>query len=244
MSDRTPILRLTDGLRFESGRLSYILEPLRCYAGQWVAFVPAGADPVTDPSGMLARTLATLSRPVRGTVELFEVDGYEIPYREVQRLRSRLGFVQGFGGLLSNRTIKENVALPAAVHGKIDLAEEQRLVKESMASFKLESVQDLHPHLVDGYTRWRSCLARALILQPKLVVLEGIGDWEMDTGKGIAWDRLLTYHRRNDNLICVCASRRNRGFESWFKENGGILVEYVDKTGVPSAPPGPKEHSW
>ncbi|MBN2341437.1 MAG: ATP-binding cassette domain-containing protein [Deltaproteobacteria bacterium] len=234
MTESAPILRLTDGVRFASGRNLYSVAPLRCFAGQWVAFVPSGEDPVTDPSGALARTLVTLSPPERGTVELFELDGYHIAYRDVQRLRSRLGFVQGFGGLLSNRTIRENVALPAAVHGKIQLAEEQQLVSDAMKVFKLETVQDLHPHLVDGYTRWRACLARALILTPKLVVLEGIGDWEMDKGQGIAWKRLLGYHQRGDNLICVCASRRNEGFQSWFVENGGTLVEYTDKTGTPS----------
>lgn len=225
-----PILRLTDGLRFQSGGITYGIEPLRCYGGQWVVFVPSGNDPVTDPSGAFARTLITLSPPRMGTVEIFEIDGYNISYRDVLRLRSRLGFVQGFGGLLSNRTIWDNVALPAAVHGKIDLQQEQALVTQSIASFKLESVKDLKPHLVDGYTRWRACLARALVLQPKFVVLEGIGDWEMDTGKGVAWDRLLAYHQRKDNLVCVCASRRNRGFETWFKKNGGILVEYIDLT--------------
>ena len=231
MTQQNPILRMTDGIRFVSAQIEYSVEPLRCYAGQWVAFVPSGPDPVTDPSGTLARTLISLSPPTQGSVEIFEIDGYQIPYRDVQRLRSRLGFVQGFGGLLSNRTIRENVALPAAVHARIDVGEERRLVDETLRRFRLRSVQDLHPHLVDGYTRWRACLARALVLSPKYVVLEGIGDWEMDTGRGVAWDRLKSYHQKGDNLICVCASRRNQGFESWFVENGGILIEYLDRSG-------------
>jgi ABC-type ATPase involved in cell division len=238
VTDRAPILRLTDGLRFSSGKIEYSVSPLRCYAGDWVAFVPAGGDPITDPSGTLARTLMTLSAPQQGTVDIFEINGYQIPYRDVQRLRSRIGFVQGFGGLLSNRTIRDNVALPAAVHGKISVREEQQMVSDVLHRFKLRTVQDLHPHLVDGYTRWRACLARALILNPRYVVLEGIGDWEMDTGRGVAWAGLQAYHRKGDNVICVCASRRNRGFENWFVENGGILVEYMDRSGRQPSMPG------
>jgi len=238
VTDATPILRLTDGLSFTSANVEYSVAPIRCHAGDWVAFVPAGPDPVTDPSGTLARTLMTLSAPTQGTVEIFGIDGYQIPYREVQRLRSRIGFVQGFGGLLSNRTIRENVALPAAVHGKIGVKEENRMVDDVLSRFRLRSVQDLHPHLVDGYTRWRACLSRALILLPGYVVLEGIGDWEMDSGKGVAWAGIQAYHRRGDNVICVCASRRNSGFENWFVENGGILVEYVDRSGRRASLPG------
>ncbi|MBN2530268.1 MAG: ATP-binding cassette domain-containing protein [Deltaproteobacteria bacterium] len=238
MTTALPVLRLTDGIRFFFSQIEYSVERLRCDTGQWVAFVPADADPVTDPSGTLARTLMTLSPPAQGTVEIFGIEGYSIPYRDVQRLRSRIGFVQGFGGLLSNRTIRENVALPAAVHGRFTVEEERRMVDERLREFKLRTVQDLSPHLVDGYTRWRACLARALILNPGYVVLEGIGDWEMDSGRGVAWTGIRAYHDRGDNLICICASRRNQGFETWFQENGGILVEYVDRTNRRQTLPG------
>jgi hypothetical protein len=65
-------------------------------------------------------------------------------------------------------------------------------------------------------------------LSPGFAVLEGIGDWSLDSGGGTAWQRLLDYHLNNDNVICVCAARRNKGFETWFKSHGGIVLGYAD----------------
>ena len=72
-------------------------------------------------------------------------------------------------------------------------------------------------------------MARALVLSPAYVVLEGIGDWGMDSGKGAAWQQLVRYHEQENNVICICASRRNGAFESWFQEKGGVVIEYAEK---------------
>ena len=224
-----PILKLTDGLLVVSGPVTYAVPPVRLTPGQWVTFVPEGADPATDPAGTLARCLVSLSAPAKGTVEIFERDAYGVSYRAVQRLRSSLGFVQGFGGLLSNRSIRGNVALPINVHAKMDLEEEKQHVDRIIEGFNLKAVEHERPHVVDGFTRWRTCLARALVLKPAYVVLEGIGDWGMDAGQGIAWRQLVSYNKRGNNVICICASRRNQGFETWFKEKGGVVVEYKER---------------
>jgi len=224
------ILRLTDGLRITVGSVVCVIPPVRLHAGQWMALVPENPDPAMDPAGTIARCLISLHPPTRGTVEVFEQDVYNIGYREVQRLRARLGFVQGYGGLLSNRTIRDNVALPVSEHARLPLEEETALVHRYIEAFGLHAVADQRPHMVDGFTRWRTCLARAMVLSPAYLVLEGIGDWAMDSGTGIAWRQLVAWHQTGRSGICICASRRNRGFESWLEERGGIVVEYKERS--------------
>ena len=231
--ERGPVLRLTDGILFEAGPYSWRVEPLRIRLGEWVAFVPRGPDPVVDPAGPLARILASLMRPSRGTVEIDEKDVYRLAYRDVQRLRADLGFVQGYGGLLSNRTIRDIVALPLSVHGKLSMAEETRRVVDFLEVFALDQVGDLKPHDVDGATRWRACLARSLILSPRWVVMEGIGDWEMDRGRGVAWGRFREYRARKSSSGAICLSRKNPEFEAWFQSEGGIVVEYLTRARAP-----------
>jgi predicted ABC-type transport system involved in lysophospholipase L1 biosynthesis ATPase subunit len=230
--DETPLVRLTDGLSFAAGPQVWRIDPLRIRLGQWIALVPGGTDPAVDPAGPLARILATLMEPMRGTLEIDGQDVYRLPYRDVQRLRANLGFVQGYGGLLSNRTIRDNVALPLSVHGKLSVHEEERRVQGFLSVFALEQVADLRPHDVDGGTRWRACLARSLILSPRWVVMEGIGDWEMDRGRGVAWGRFGEYRARGGSAGAICLSRNNPEFEAWFEEEGGTVVTYTTREGT------------
>jgi predicted ABC-type transport system involved in lysophospholipase L1 biosynthesis ATPase subunit len=224
-----PVLRLTDGLWFGAGPESWALDPLRVSAGSWVALVPGGEEPVVDPAGPLARILSTLIEPVRGTVELMGQEVSRIEYRDKQMLRARLGFVQGYGGLLSNRTLRENIALPVSIHSGFTIDEEEQLVDDTLFGFALDLVGDRRPHEVDGATRWRACLARALVLSPEWVVLEGIGDWEVDRGKGIAWTRFCEFQRRGVSAAAICLSRQNPAFEAWFGDQGGEVVRYFAK---------------
>lgn len=228
-ADSEPILRLTDGLWFGAGPVRWSLDPLRVAAGSWVALVPGGDEPVVDPAGPLARILATLMDPMRGTVELMGHEVSKIEYRDKQMLRARLGFVQGYGGLLSNRTMRENIALPVSIHGGYTVAEEDQLVDDTLYGFALDLVSDRRPHEVDGATRWRTCVARALVLRPEWVVLEGIGDWEVDRGRGVAWTRFHEFHRRGKSAAAICLSRQNPAFEAWFEDQGGEVVRYFAK---------------
>jgi predicted ABC-type transport system involved in lysophospholipase L1 biosynthesis ATPase subunit len=202
---------------------------MRYNSGTWLAMAPSESDPVMDPAGPLARTLIGLNEPVKGTVEIMGKDIYNLPYNKLRRLRAQMGFVQGYGGLLSNRTIRENITLPLSVHGGYEFKKENQIVDRIIHNFGLEQAQNLRPHDVDGYTRWRSCLARALILNPRLVVLEGIGDWELDRGRGIAWQQICNYRKNSDSLICICMSRRNPEFELWLSKKEGVIAIYSQK---------------
>ena len=239
MTDAKDIVcKITDGLRFVAGPESWWLDPLTVPRGGWVALVPDGADPAVDPAGNLARVLASLLPPLVGTVEILGRNLYRLPYREVQRLRARFGFVQGYGGLLSNRTIRENIALPLSVHGGLSVEDEERRLDEFLARFSLVPVANLKPHDMDGATRWRACVVRSLVLDPDWLVLEGIGDWEMDRGSGASWRGIVDYHRRGIGAAAVCLSRRNPEFESWFVEQGGVVLKYSKGSGALSASEG------
>ena len=227
--EREPVLRLTDGLWFGAGPESWALDPLRVAQGSWVALVPGGDEPVVDPAGPLARILSTLIEPTRGAVELMGKDVSRVEYREKQMLRARLGFVQGYGGLLSNRTLRDNIALPVSIHGGLSVAEEDQLVDDTLFGFALDQIGDRRPHEVDGASRWRACLARALVLSPEWVVLEGIGDWEVDRGQGVAWTRFCEFQRRGNSAAAICLSRQNPAFEAWFEDQGGEVVRYLAK---------------
>ena len=69
-------------------------------------------------------------------------------------------------------------------------------------------------------------MARALILEPDWLVVEGLGDWEADRGEGIAWRQLRQVHEHGKMACAICLPRKNRGFEDWFVDHGGLIVRY------------------
>jgi predicted ABC-type transport system involved in lysophospholipase L1 biosynthesis ATPase subunit len=225
-------LRLVDGIRFDAGPDTWSVPPLTVAEGEWIALVPGQAEPVVDPSVHLARALASMAEPGRGRVEILGVDIYAAGYATRQTMRTRIGFVHGYGGLLSNRTVRENLALPVSVHRKLTMAEESDTVERGLAEFGLERVADLYPHQMDGATRWRACLARALVLDPGWLVLEGLGDFEMDRGRGVGWTRLVERALGGRVGAAVCLPRQNPGFEAWFKEHEGVVVSYSKVPGA------------
>ena len=226
--ERDIVMRMTDGMRFLAGRRKYTMPSLRVERGEWVAFVPAEVDPEVDSAAPLARVFNTIDDPLEGTMELLGQNVARLEYAGRLHLRSRIGFVHGYGGLLSSRNLYDNLALPVSVHGAMSLRDESKLVRETIERFALEQFSLMLPHEMDGASRWRACLARALILSPDWVVLEGLGNWEADRGEGVGWTRLLEVHLSGRSSIAICLPRRNAGFLSWFEEHGGRIVRYTD----------------
>ena len=222
--EQATVLKLTDGMWFDAGPDRWFAPPLKVVRGRWIALVPEVAEPVVDPSGPLAWILATMQGPVRGTMELFGSDVYRLEASARQRLRANIGFVHGYGGLLSALTVRENIALPVSVHRRLSPADEAAVVEKHLQRFALEKVADLRSHEMDGSTRWRACLARALVLDPEWLILEGIGNWEMDRGRSTDWKRIVETQQQGATAIAVCLARRNPAFEAWFEDHGGSVL--------------------
>ena len=170
--ERATVLKLADGIHFAAGPDHWSTPPLMVPLGSWIALVPEVSEPVVDPSGPLAWILATMREPERGTVELFGNDVYRLEMNARQSLRANIGFVHGYGGLLSGLSVRENIALPVSVHRRLSAADEAAVVEKILQRFALEKVADLRPHEMDGSTRWRACLARALGLPQNSSVSE------------------------------------------------------------------------
>jgi len=226
VTDSAPILRLPEELLFRAGEHLAALGPLELRAGDWVAIAPETPDPPPEGGTALARLLATLGAPAGGSIELFGGPPHARDYMDLLRLRARLGFVPGQGGLLSNRTLRDNIALPLSVHGKLSHAQEDARVAELVARFDLARAARLRPHEVDGPTRFRACVARALALDPEWLVVEGIGAFEAETPGSIAWQRLLEYRSGRPCAAAVCLARPRPAFERWLADHGGRVVRY------------------
>lgn len=113
-----------------------------------------------------------LRRPPSGRVEVFGAPIGALPYYDLLLFRRRIGYHPVGDGLLQNLTLRDNVALPLRFASDHRQAEVDGRVNLLMDDFRLRSVALLRPAQANEEDRRRTALARAVALDPDLVVLE------------------------------------------------------------------------
>ena len=138
--------------------------------------VPRGSvTAVLGPSGSGKSTLlAALTgelAPAAGTVEIF---GQPVPQqtRALLEMRKSLGVLLQGNGLLTDLTAGENIALPLRTHTKLPRPVIDRLVDMKLHAVGLRSAADLYPRELSGGMARRVALARAIALDPPLMVYD------------------------------------------------------------------------
>jgi ABC-type transporter Mla maintaining outer membrane lipid asymmetry ATPase subunit MlaF len=147
----------------------------RLLAGLDLAVPPGGNLLITGPSGSgktwLLKVLAGLECPAGGRVRVGGRDSWPGDGALGLAGRVRLGFAFASGGLLSNLSLAENVALPLRFLG-LPAAEIQARVRAALKRLGLGAVASLRPHAVSAAARKHANLARVLALAPTLILLD------------------------------------------------------------------------
>ncbi|MGM1030146.1 MAG: methionine ABC transporter ATP-binding protein [Actinomycetota bacterium] len=127
---------------------------------------------VIGESGAGKSTLLALldaaQHPTDGTVRVLGTDPSGLRGREIRDLRRRIGMVfQGFN-LLSNRTVRQNVALPL----KLQRADDAQHVASLLDYVGLADRADHYPAQLSGGQQQRVAIARALVTRPGLLLAD------------------------------------------------------------------------
>lgn len=122
--------------------------------------------------GDLGRYVLGLKRPISGKVEVFGAPVGALPYHDLLLFRRRIGYHPVGDGLLQNLSLRDNVALPLRFASDHRLAEVDDRVATLVEDFRLRATAGLRPAAAKEEDRRRAAIARALALDPDLVVLE------------------------------------------------------------------------
>ncbi|WP_086481284.1 ATP-binding cassette domain-containing protein [Oceanospirillum sanctuarii] len=131
---------------------------------------------IMGPSGTGKTTLLRLIggqlKPDQGDVV---VDGHSVPSlsrKQLFELRQRMGMLFQSGALFSELTVFENVAFPLRVHTKLPEDMIRDLVLIKLESVGLRGARDLMPSELSGGMSRRVALARAIALDPELMMYD------------------------------------------------------------------------
>jgi phospholipid/cholesterol/gamma-HCH transport system ATP-binding protein len=120
----------------------------------------------------LLRILIGLERPTSGKVSVGGIDIAGLSEREMNQARRKFGMVFQYSALLDSMNVLDNVAFPLREHSAFKEREIREKVLEKLATLGLEGTEQRYPSQLSGGMRKRVGLARALMLDPEVLMYD------------------------------------------------------------------------
>jgi phospholipid/cholesterol/gamma-HCH transport system ATP-binding protein len=187
------------------------------------------------------KTIVGLIRPDAGAVLIDGQDITRLRSRELAGVRRKIGFLFQNAALFDSITVGENVAFPLRRHTRLGEAEILERVRQRLADVGLESEREMMPADLSGGMRKRAGLARAMALDPSILLVDepSAGLDPVTAGEVDALLVGLREHARTSLVVVThnIPSARRIGDELIFLHEGRILargtVESIDRSDLP-----------
>ncbi len=168
MSDSDPVISVKDLVKSFDGRVVLDGVNFDVLSGQTMVIMGGSG---CGKSTLLRMLIGSL-RPDSGSIKLW---GHEITTMDEPQLnavRKRFGILFQSGALFNSMTIAENLALPLTEHTHLDPTTIEIMVKIKLELVGLREHADKFPAQISGGMKKRAGLARALALDPQLLMYD------------------------------------------------------------------------
>jgi len=160
---------------------------------------------ILGPSGCgkttLLRLIGSQLRPERGSILFNGMDVTRLRRQELFELRERMGMLFQSGALFTDLTVYENVAFPLRLHTDLPESMIRDLVLMKLHAVGLRGARDLMPAELSGGMARRAALARAIILDPELIMYDEPFVGQDPIFAGVLRDLIK---RINEAMGCTC----------------------------------------
>src|ERR1700685_458534 len=121
---------------------------------------------------VLLRLIVGLQKPDAGTIQMQgqEITGANL--EEMNEIRKKIGFLFQHAALYDSLTVEENISFPLRRHTEMTAAQRSERVRELLASVGMEADLNKMPSDISGGMQKRVGLARALALEPGVLLLD------------------------------------------------------------------------
>jgi phospholipid/cholesterol/gamma-HCH transport system ATP-binding protein len=157
------------GVRYSAG-------PRVIFDGLDLTVARGSITAVMGPSGTgkttLLRLLTGQARASAGSVQVLGEDVAHLPRKGLFALRRRMGMLFQNGALLTDLNVFENVAFPVREHTRLPEPVLRRLVLMKLEAVGLRGAEGLLPQELSGGMARRVALARAIVMDPEILVYD------------------------------------------------------------------------
>jgi phospholipid/cholesterol/gamma-HCH transport system ATP-binding protein len=169
--------------------------------GVTVDFVEGAITTVLGPSGtgksVLLKHIIALLYPDRGDIRVFGKSIVTMNEDELFSMREGFGVLFQDGALFGSMNVYDNIAFPLRKHTKLPEDKIRPIVMQRLKEVGLEGATRKMPNEISGGMRKRAGFARALVLNPKIVLFD-----EPDSGldpvrTSLLCDLILDVHREH-----------------------------------------------
>jgi phospholipid/cholesterol/gamma-HCH transport system ATP-binding protein len=156
--------------------VSYSAGPRTIFNGLDLTVRQGSITAVMGPSGTgkttLLRLLTGQAQASAGSVRVLGQDVPKLNRKDLFALRRRMGMLFQNGALLTDLDVFENVAFPVREHARLPEEVLRRLVLMKLEAVGLRGAAKLMPQELSGGMARRVALARAIVLDPELLVYD------------------------------------------------------------------------
>ena len=137
---------------------------------------PGEVSVMLGPSGtgktVFLKSLVGLIKPDRGRVLVDGIDTVHCSERQLYQARKLFGVMFQDGALFGSLNLYDNIAFPLREHTKLTEAEIRQIVHAKMEMVGLSGEDSKYPGEISGGMRKRAGLARALVLDPQIILCD------------------------------------------------------------------------